>query len=164
MAVVGIWKRPIVQAGGANPTCLTSTLWHWPVDGSVRACPLQLLINGELGYILAVALSGGVRRSTLCGSGGSYVTFSSDDRYFCVDVWKAYRDGFWTSSLAVQVYGYSLFGAGISNLNVGRASRPLGGSITSTYSALWPSGSSPTCPTTLVKTVTVTASGGISVA
>lgn len=154
-----------------------------PIDGScigdgwfrgTGPCPEVLKISGTYTHLsgspcsfLATNFASRGKTGFACGGSDAYVADQSDGSQH-IDVWRAYRDGIWTSSVDILVYytgKNALFMSGV--INAEPLSYPSArvtknpAVINGTAECSAPSWS---CPTALSATITVNDDGSISIA
>jgi hypothetical protein len=156
MASIGLLRKPIIPGVGGCPDR------GWFVLNSVFGpCPQQLKIGNTGSAVwLAVSFNGGPIVSATCGASAAYVTETSVDNWFDIDVWAAYRAGVWSSSTTVRVYG-SAFSGGATIAISGFKGSAFTGVTKSGVSV--PLGVYPACPPNLLATFTVTDAGLLTV-
>lgn len=152
MASIGLLKSPILPGVGG---CIDLN-WYQ----GTSACPLLLRITCSMVFPPFIVVNFAGRGKTdqfslLCPFTDPYVT--SGGNTITVDVWAAYRAGVWTSSTTILIYGNNPTLGGFATLSASKA-----GLDTVAISPSVPLGSG-VCPATLIGTVTVTDTGGISI-
>lgn len=155
------WMRTTI-GGLCLPDCWYPTTCSRIASGRVIACPGQLRFMGSPSYeIHHIALSLGGRPITggTCGGADPYVTDQGEST-LDVDIWRAYADGIWTSSVDIRVYaaGYGNYGgtvdARVSFDRLANLPPPCAYQYRFTSQL-----ADVPCPTTLVVTATVYDSG-----
>lgn len=134
--------------------------YTYEYGSSEKVCPTRVAITcgGAFGYTyaLSVNFAGRGKVGGDCGGADEYVAFSgggvSQEATVYVDVWKAHKDGVWSSSVEIKLYiTLSPYVVDTGILSAGPVGFPGGISgFTSTF--LDPPGA---CPPTLLKTFNV---------
>lgn len=128
-------------------------------DGYPCGNPLVINLNSSaFAGNLAVDFNGRGKVGLTCAGSDSYVTFFNQ-RSALIDVWKAWRDGIWTSSVTVNCYGL----ASISPLPLSAGWFAAPATFTYLASKNAPCQLGGTCSTTLSGVVTFNDNGTVSV-
>lgn len=100
MAAIGKFLPPV-----AGPSSVACPGIEW-IQGP-NACPESLAIFCDIGSgatnRLAVDFHGRGKVGTACGGSDTYVNVQTNT-FVTVDLWGAYRDGIWTSSVTIACY------------------------------------------------------------
>lgn len=138
-------------------------------NGSRCPRPIEVGLTFYLtppGVVAAVDFNGRGVNGPTCGGSDPYVSlFSLVNDRTAIDVWRAYRNGVWTSSCTIAILGRS---GSPSSANpcfqyakINGLTGPAAGQVTKATGTA-PAGSG--CPGTLLATVTVNADGSFSIA
>ena len=158
VASIGRWKTPIIAGTGG---CLgTGVPWFYGVT-----CPDKLQVYTQLvdtTSSIDIDFAGRGKSGLDCAFSDSYVSAdpgSLASNSWFVDVWKAYRDGIWTSSTTIKVYRRRT----TSSTNVALSMTPVSYGIALAVKFV-DADVGAACPTTLRGTITITDTGGVTLA
>lgn len=153
------WKSP---AKGAGCPSVNVPYWYYNGLGAVDyPCPSVLALRSASGSTkLSLDFAGRGKVGGLCGGSDTYITFSGST-LAVVDIWKALKDGIWTSSTTIKMYAQDSFAA-----SVVLSAEIMTSTFTSliSFSKLTGRDAAVACPPTLQATVTVAADGTVSIA
>lgn len=171
MATIGTLKTPVKAGVGGCIPCG----WDFDSGGSRAICPANLSVGISYSPVafkcpaLAVNFAGRGKVGDVCGGSDSYmgaiysIAGGAVQRVVDIDVWRAYRDGVWTSSVTILLYAAADFPSVNDRIIFGVYGTPyiIGGNKLVSFDAS--TCASPICPTTLLATVTLLDDGTITI-
>ena len=158
MASIGIIKTPVKPGVGGCLDC------NWYKQSGVGVpCPSLLQIYFPYDGDTAITFLGSPLVGEFCPDfSASYCTADSGTGFFYVDVWAAYRDGAWTSSVTIALYYNVELGSEGGTEVISAAKNGEYDQVNLVVSRL--AGSADGCPEVLVGYVTVTDKGVLTIA
>jgi hypothetical protein len=146
------------------PNCLSCD-WQ-TLCGSTKKLLICAPNQGFIDYIDA-SFNGGASVGNRCAGSDTYVSFSTNAGSSCgwlflIDIWQAYADAQWTSSVDIRVYAYSPFVFPDTRYSYAYISDGVGTSLADSLLKTVPNTVN-TCPLDLWVTITVTDTGDITI-